>query len=71
MLAKAWVIIYPEADQLKTSIQPGVSTITKLKVNFTQTYSKFGFEFIILTTWSNCAANRLRLVIIAPFGPSP
>jgi len=59
--ARVSVIIVPEADQVNTSICPGVSIII---------FSNPSFFSSISRTLSNLVANRLSEVIIAPFGPS-
>ena len=61
--AKDSVTIVPEADQVNTSICPGVSNTANLCV--AEAFSRNEI------TLSNFVANRLRDVTIAPFGPSP
>lgn len=59
--AKVSVIIVPDADQVKTSICPGVSIMMLFNPSFFSSISR---------TLSNLVAKRLSDVIIAPFGPN-
>lgn len=61
--AKASVIILPDADHVNTSICPGVSNITYLRLFLD--FSK------IEINCENLVANKFNDVTIAPFGPSP
>jgi hypothetical protein len=57
-------MIYPEADQVKTSIYPGVSI--KITLFFSlEISSTLSTRILILLHM------RLRQVVIAPLGPSP
>ncbi len=60
--AKDSVMICPEADHVKTSIWPYVSTKTYL-----HSLERFSTSSII---WLNFVENKFSEVIIAPYGPS-
>jgi len=55
-----------EADQVKTSICPGISI--KIMLRFPS--FSFTFALILLIISYGCAMNKFRAVKIAPFGPS-
>ncbi|KAH3660203.1 hypothetical protein OGAPHI_007408 [Ogataea philodendri] len=59
--ANASVMMAPEADQMKHSICPGVSTIQCLNLS--------DFLSTKPITWSILVENRLSDVTIAPLGP--
>lgn len=63
VLAREVEIICPDADQLKTSIYPGVSIINTLPSSVYFSLTKLINKSILLT-------KILRQVIMAPFGPS-
>ena len=56
------VMIEPDADHVKISICPGVSTNTYLSA-----FARFSTNSI---TWSNRVANKFSDVRMPPFGPS-
>lgn len=61
--AKASVMMFPEADQVNTSIWPGVSNMT---------YLCFLCDFWINDiNCENFVANKFKLVTMAPLGPNP
>lgn len=57
------VMMLPDADHVNTSIWPGVSMSTYLRLGARASSSSM--------TWSKRVANRFSAVTMAPLGPSP